>query len=168
MRATRWQAIEDEPHNRSTGRGVAVGLVVLVVLLAVAGRAILLGLVYPAAPASATPQATPSIGDQIAPEALASAQWPSPVATRTPIPTPTPPVMRLAVDARVYDQYGRYLSSLAERFPGLSVVVYARETDRDDQLAGETSDALLYWLAEQPNQRAVLIREEPYVLAAHY
>ena len=77
MRATRWQAIEDEPHNRSTGRGVAVGLVVLVVLLAVAGRAILLGLVYPAAPASATPQATPSIGAETSASAPASAPGPS-------------------------------------------------------------------------------------------
>ncbi|NLG29387.1 MAG: CapA family protein, partial [Chloroflexi bacterium] len=136
----------------------------LVVGLALAARAVLLGLQTP--PETATVQPVALLPTNEVTRGPTTTSTPAP--TRTPMRTPTPPAIRLAVERSLFEAYASYFDALPARVEGTTIISYTRSSSADDVLAGELSDALLYWQSERPSAASILVREEPYAVAIHY
>jgi len=97
---------------------------------------------------------------------------PTPTATRTPSPTATPspsPTLKpltLAVDRDVYDLSEALFSLLPAQHERLVVLPYTSQDPTDDELATRLATWAIRWAPERP-KGAILLREEPYVIAVH-
>jgi len=91
---------------------------------------------------------------------------PSPTATPSPTPTPTPRPMTLAVDRDVYDLSPALFALLPAQHAGLVVLPYTSRDPGDDALATQLASWTVRW-AHGPVQDGLVLREEPYVVAAH-
>ena len=99
---------------------------------------------------------------------------PTPTPTRTPRPSPTAmpslsPTLKpltLAVDRDVYALSEVLFSLLPAQHERLVVLPYTSQDPDDDQLATRLATWAIRW-APEPPEGAVLLREEPYVVAVH-
>jgi poly-gamma-glutamate synthesis protein (capsule biosynthesis protein) len=164
MRKGNWQSINERPAHQPKEHGLALALVVVFVGLVLAARAVLLGLQTPPETTTVHPLAPLSTSEVT----RGPTATPTPATTRTLIPTPTPAAIRLAVERSLYEAYASYFDTLPARVGGTTIISYTRSSSADDVLAGELSDALLYWQPERPSAASILVREEPYAAAVHY
>ncbi|GAG28621.1 unnamed protein product, partial [marine sediment metagenome] len=89
---------------------------------------------------------------------------PSPTATPSPSPTLKP--LTLAVDREVYDLSEALFSLLPAQHERLVVLPYTSQDPTDDELATRLATWAIRWAPGRP-KGAILLREEPYVVAVH-
>jgi len=91
---------------------------------------------------------------------------PTPSPTALPSPSPTPRPLTLAVDRHIYELNEAFFSLLPAQHNRLVVLPYASQDQSDDALATRLASWAVHWTS-QATQDAILLREEPYVVAVH-
>lgn len=139
------------------------------VILAVAGALILarlwLALSPPPAPVEEVYRPLSALTPSPKPPLRASPPATTQVAPTLAAIVPAEP-LRLAVAQDVHAQYASYFAALPRRYEGLAVIPYSNTTTIDAALAAQMADWVVYWAA-QPFNEGILLREEPFVVAAH-
>ena len=100
-----------------------------------------------------TPTPTPTLTPTLSPTAM-------------PSPSPTLKPLTLAVDRDVYDLSEALFSLLPAQHERLVVLPYTSQDPTDDELAARLATWAIRW-APEPPKGAILLREEPYVVAVH-